>query len=382
MILFAVFSTIIAISCASITIQTLVGYSKFPLWFKCFAVFFITLFWVSPILIFMLKRSVSHSPATLLSIHILYMMFGLIFILFVILIARDIAWYVLYYIKKPAFIPHPKDLHWLNLTNLIAIVSSIMIFSYSYYEGVRFPTIKEVNLSSTKVHNTFEVVLITDLHINQGTSNERLEDIVSRINQLNPDVVLFVGDMIDDDVRSIGHKVDILKELKPKFGTYFSSGNHELYNGYIDWVVKFSSLGEGFKFLSNNSVEISEKNVFILGIPDTRVMRAFPSTVKEFDALMTGVDEKEYKILMSHAPEVANALPQGMFDLQLSGHTHGGQIFPFHILAKIENKFLAGLYKVDKTDVYVSRGTGYWGPPVRFLAPSEITLIRISPVEQ
>lgn len=376
MMIFIIFTAIIAVSCSAITIKTLVGYSGFSLFTKILVTIFVTFSWFAPIVSMTLKRTFPGVPSVIIVSQILYMLFGLAFILIVVLLVRDFIWYILYYSKK-FNVPNIKDAAWLNKLNIIAVIFSLLVFSYALYEGLKDPDIKEVELVSSKIKDKFDIVLITDIHIDQETSDAKIKRLVEKVNSLNPDAVLFVGDMVDGSVKVLGSKIDILKSLKPKKGTFFTSGNHELYNGFGEWILKFSSLGDGFYFIDNISIDIAEQNVFILGIPDTRVLRLYPQFLPDLEKVMGKVDSNKYRILMSHAPDVANSLPIGAFDLQVSGHTHGGQIFPFHFLAKIENKFLAGLYDVNGTKLYVSRGAGYWGPPLRFLAPSEITLIKL-----
>lgn len=378
MIIFAIFTAVIALSCSVITIKTLVGYSNFSLFTKALVTIIVTFSWFAPILSMAIKRSIPNVPGAMALSQGLYMLFGLAFILLMILLARDIIWYILFYTKK-INVPDPKDITWLNKANLMAVILSVVIFSYAIYEGMREPRIKEVDLVSSKVNGEFTMALVTDIHIDQDTNDKTIKSLVERINELNPDVVLFVGDMVDGPVKFLGEKVDILKGLTPKYGTYFTSGNHELYSGFHFWVSKFDSLGDGFRFIDNTGIHIEDKNVFLFGVPDTRILRVFPAYAPDFDiSVVSQTKGDEYKVVLSHAPDAALSMPEGLFDLQLSGHTHGGQIFPFHILAKTENKFLAGLYDVNGMKLYVSRGAGYWGPPLRFLAPSEITFIKIT----
>ncbi|MDR1694157.1 MAG: metallophosphoesterase [Lactobacillaceae bacterium] len=374
--LFIVFATIVAISCSAITIRTLVGYSDFSILVKAVVTIVVAFSWFAPVISMTLKRNFHNVSGIVTASQILYMLFGLAFILFTTLLVRDFVWYILYYSKK-FNIPSPKDVSWINKTNLYALIFSLLVFSYSLYEGMKDAPVKEVDLYSSKINGSFSIALVTDIHIDQDTNDKKIERLVERVNSLNPDIILFVGDMVDATINVLESKVDILKGLKAKYGVLFTSGNHEMYNGLPQWMIKFSSMGEGFSFVDNLGISFNDKNVFIFGLPDARVLSAFPMFTPDLDKVMEDVSEDSYKILMSHAPHIVDGLPEGMFDLQLSGHTHGGQIFPFHILAKMENKYLAGLYDVNGTKLYVSRGAGHWGPPLRFLAPSEITFIKV-----
>ncbi|MDD4557292.1 MAG: metallophosphoesterase [Alphaproteobacteria bacterium] len=376
MIMFFLMVGVIAICCSAITIKTLVGYGSFSVLTKALVTLIVTMSWFAPVVTTALKKAYTNVPLVISISHLLYFFFGMAFILLTILLVRDFVWYVGWFLKK---LPSPKDVHLLNMSNVVALLLSFSLTLYSFYEGVRAPRLKEVELYSPKIIKEFRIILLTDTHINQGTTIKELENLVARVNSQNPDIVLLVGDIIDDRLPVLENKVDVLKGFKAKYGSYLSLGNHELYNGLNSWSVKFSHMGKGFQLLTNQGASLPMENVFLLGIPDTRIFRAYPQFTPDYEKLMQNASKMSYKILLSHAPDVAKELPEGMFDLQVSGHTHGGQIFPFHIPAKIENKFLAGLYNERGTRVYVSRGAGYWGPPIRFLAPSEITLIKILP---
>lgn len=377
-LIFIFFVAFIAICTSIITTKTLVGYMNIPYWLKTLVLFVIFGCWIAPIISMWLKRVYSNVPFVIYTSDVLHFVFGFAFLLFVILLSRDIFWYIGYYFKK---LPDPKDLYWLNRANILALSISLLISFYALYEGTKEPSIKEVDIYSDKVSSDFSIILITDWHINQGTTKKDIQKIVDRVNVLSPDVVLLVGDIIDDKSHIIGDKIDLIDGFVSKYGNYISFGNHEFYNGLESWRARFNSI-ENIKLLDNSNIELSDINISITGIPDTRIFNNYPQHKPDFDVLMKDVQSSRYKIILSHAPDFAKQLPEGVFDLQVSGHTHGGQIFPFHILAKLENKFLAGLYDERGTNVYVSRGAGYWGPPIRLFAPSEITLIRIKPNEK
>ena len=179
---------------------------------------------------------------------------------------------------------------------------------------------------------------------------------------------MLVGDIIDDEPDVLKEKVAELKNIKAK-NVYVSLGNHEYYNAPIKWMIEFTHMG--FDVLHNTGAEIGQTGVYLAGIPD-----ANSATVNFKKALYASSDDY-YKVLMSHSPRpVKNE--ENTFDLQISGHTHGGQIFPFHFLAKEANGYLAGMYNLENGNkLYITRGAGYWGPPMRLLAPSDITVFNL-----
>lgn len=254
----------------------------------------------------------------------------------------------------------------------ILAVSALCSF-YALYAGIKIPDVKSINLYSDKITEAKKIVLLSDIHIHRVINPEKVKGIVDAANKLNPDIILLDGDIIDDDVEKVHNISLLLQELKAKEGIYFVTGNHEFYTGYKQSVQELKSFG--FKFLENDGVSLG--NIYLAGIPDVFSGANFGRTANIEEAFAFA-DNNQFKILMSHTPTDFHA--GNNFDLELSGHTHGGQIFPFHILTKIHNKYLAGMYDMENdAKIYVTSGSGQWGPQMRFLAPSEITLINILP---
>ena len=197
---------------------------------------------------------------------------------------------------------------------------------------------------------------------------------VDLANAQEADLIVLPGDIIDDRMEAVLPQAGELKRLKSRYGVYFSPGNHEFYNGLVEiqWYLQKA----GFVWLSENGRNVEGLPLYIAGMPDGPRQR----TQTQYPHLLRNADPEAYKILLAHNPAKARAyLGQG-FDLQLSAHTHGGQIFPFHLPVRLANNFLSGLYELPEGKLYISRGAGYWGPPMRLLAPSDMTLIRLLPV--
>src|SRR6185295_11857104 len=192
------------------------------------------------------------------------------------------------------------------------------------------------------------------------------------------DVVAITGDLVDGSVSELATEVAPLARLESRHGTYFVTGNHEYYSGVEPWLAELRRLG--MKVLHNEHVVIVRDGATLLlgGVPDYSGGHFDSAHRSDPKAALAGAPmDAAVKILLAHQPRSAAAAEQAGFDLQLSGHTHGGQFLPWTFLVKLQQPFTAGLHRLGRLRVYVSRGTGYWGPPQRLGAPSEITEIRL-----
>lgn len=225
----------------------------------------------------------------------------------------------------------------------------------------------------------FSIALLTDVHIGPLLDGRFLRHLVEQTNALKPDLIAIGGDLIDGSVPQIGHHVAELRHLKSKYGTYFVTGNHEYYAGAGQWVDFLRSLG--IHVLINSRVPIGDEGASfdLVGLPDFHAGRVGAEEPQIAKAIM-GRDPERELIVLAHQPvQIQQAAIAGA-GLQLSGHTHGGQLYPFGALTRLVQPYLAGLYRHTGTDtqIYVSRGSGFWGPPMRVLAPAEISLLRLS----
>lgn len=256
--------------------------------------------------------------------------------------------------------------------NYFNIILAFVFTVSALYEGTKIPGLKELTLYSAKIKTEQKIAVLSDLHIHRTISPAKIKGIVDKTNAQNPDIILLAGDIIDDEAGKVSEITALLKGLKAKNGIYFVTGNHEFYAGYDETVNELKKLG--FTFLENDGLLI-DGNIYAAGIPDLFSGKSYGKEIdirKAFEKSNAG----EYRLLISHTP--ADFGTDNNFDLEVSGHTHGGQIFPFHVFAKLHNQYLAGLYPMDaQAQIYVSRGAGQWGPQMRFLAPSEITIIKL-----
>ncbi len=364
--LIAVFT--VGIACLAITYKTLVGYGNFPSIIKFATFMLLFAAWFSPVILRILSRwGWLEGTAYAITAKFAYFLMGFAFILFILIILREIIWYALYYIsRKPEL--SPDNIALLNRNNLLTLILALVISLYSVWEANKTPAIKEITLTDSKIKQDTKIVVASDLHIDKATPLWQIKNIVNAINSQNPEYILLIGDIIDDIPDNLNQEMAELTKLKAK-KVFISFGNHEFYNAPAKWMIKFTKLG--FEVLHNTGTAIGDTGIYIGGIPDAN------SANVNFAKVLYKTNEKQYKILMSHAPKIADTLEKGQFDLQLSGHTHGGQIFPFNFLAKEFNGYLAGMYEVNGNRLYITRGAGYWGPPMRFLAPADITVINL-----
>jgi len=260
------------------------------------------------------------------------------------------------------------------------IILAFTYLSLGVYSGIKEPVLNTVNIYNThfKVNN-FTIAQLSDVHVGRLIEKKFVQQCVERINTQQVDMVVITGDLVDMDIKSVMNELQPLADLKSRFGTFFVLGNHEYFHGAADIVAHLKTLN--ITPLLNESRLIGEgQQAFnLVGINDLVSTRigVLPYDIEQ--AFHT-VDKKLATLLLSHQPKSVKLLQDKNFDLMLSGRTHGGQIFPFGALVMMDQPYLAGLYQINQQkNIFVSRGTGYWGPPIRVFAPSEISLLTINP---
>lgn len=229
----------------------------------------------------------------------------------------------------------------------------------------------------TTARSGYRIVQITDVHVGPTIGREFIEQIVARVNSLNPDLIAITGDLVDGSVADLAEHVAPLAKLRAKDGVFFVTGNHEYYSGADSWIAHLGTK-LGVRVLRNEHVRIGGDDGFDLaGIDDASSHGLVEGHGADLRKALDGRDASRACVLLAHQPrgiDLADALG---VDLQLSGHTHGGQMVPWSFLVRLQQPFVAGLHKLARAQIYVSRGTGYWGPPMRVGAPAEITEIEL-----
>ena len=226
----------------------------------------------------------------------------------------------------------------------------------------------------------YSIAQISDIHVGPTIKRPYLNAIVNRVNALEADAIAVTGDLVDGSVQRLALHTQPLARLSAPDGAFFVTGNHEYYSGAEEWIAELRRLG--LTVLLNQHVvrRRGEAALMIAGVADYTAHHFNPAHRSDPQLAAAGAPgDLAVKILLAHQPRSAPAAAEAGFDLQLSGHTHGGQFFPWNLFVPLQQPFVAGLHRVRRLWVYTSRGTGYWGPPKRFGAPSEITLVRLVP---
>ncbi|MBB5189899.1 hypothetical protein HNQ50_000609 [Silvimonas terrae] len=226
--------------------------------------------------------------------------------------------------------------------------------------------------------NGFTIVQISDIHVGPTIKRRYLDAIVNKVNALQPDVIAVTGDLVDGSVADLSPHTAPLARLQARYGAYFVTGNHEYYSGADEWTAELRRLG--LHVLLNEHVVLDHDGspLVLAGVTDYSAHHFNEAQRSDPQAALAGApDNAGARVLLAHQPRTATAAAKAGFDLQLSGHTHGGQFWPWNLFVRFQQPFTAGLNRLNRLWVYTSRGTGYWGPPKRFGAPSEITRVRL-----
>ena len=219
----------------------------------------------------------------------------------------------------------------------------------------------------------FSIVQLTDIHVGNMVERRFLDELVRRANALRPDLVAVTGDLVDGDVSTLGSSVAALESLSSRHGTFFVTGNHDHYSGAAAWTAFLERLG--VQVLRNRHVRIGEgsASLDLIGVDDWGAR--LTGGGYDLEAALAGRDPERASVLLAHQPANFRVAAGRGIGLQLSGHTHGGQIFPFTLAVSLAWEFSAGLYRAGDAHIYVSRGCGFWGPPMRIDSPPELVKI-------
>ncbi|STP12597.1 metallophosphoesterase [Helicobacter mustelae] len=293
---------------------------------------------------------------------------------------------VLFYILiSPFFLFASKEQCFLALPYIktFCAILSVLGIVFSLYNGLgKKPMVKTLEIPIAKLKEPFSIAQISDLHLNALTKSKDLKDLIWKINALHPDAIMLTGDIIDAPLSKIREKLPLLGDLKARYGIYYVLGNHEYYHDTHAILEAIKNLG--IMVLNNSSTIIIKDQkplLNIIGITDLsgNKMGFFSPDINQ--AILKR-NPNIPSILLSHQPAVISHLEDKKVDLILSGHTHGGQIFPFNFLVLLKQPYLKGLHHYDSHSlIYINQGTGFWGPPMRLFTRSEITFITLKPQE-
>ncbi|MGW8325021.1 MAG: metallophosphoesterase [Desulfobacterales bacterium] len=260
---------------------------------------------------------------------------------------------------------------------ILAILISFAVMIYGYFEALSIRT-EHVTVKTPKIPETIgrlRVVQISDVHLGLIVGKSRLNRILEKVKDARPDILVSTGDLVDGQMDELDTLTDMIKNIPTTYGKFAVTGNHEFYAG-LDRALAFTKKA-GFTILRGEGLTVS--NVLnIAGVDDPAGKRYVPNLAVSEKALLEKMPGDKFTLFLKHQPVISSE-SLGRFDLQLSGHTHKGQIFPFYLFTKLFYRMHSGLSKLTGNALlYVSRGSGTWGPPVRFLSPPEVTIIDIT----
>lgn len=313
---------------------------------------------------------------------------GLFSTLWVLTVLRDLglllamAWLAL---APAAFVLAPWREGSAQAVPLLALLATVL----GFWNARRTAAVVRVDVPIANLPPAlqgFTVAQITDVHVGPTIKHGYLQAIVARVNGLQPDMVAITGDLVDGKVSELAPHVAPLAQLQSRHGSYFVTGNHEYYSGAHGWIAELRRIG--VTVLMNEHVVLhhgpagaqapGSTPLVVAGVADFSAHHFDPAHQSDPQAALRGAPaHAAVRLLLAHQPRSAPAAAAAGFDLQLSGHTHGGQFWPWNHFVRLQQPYTAGLHRHGGLWVYTSRGTGYWGPPKRFGAPSEITLLRL-----
>jgi len=323
-----------------------------------------------------------------------YVALGFLSLVITLLIARDLLW-LLWHGGEQALIlaqrlfsvtamppAEPARRQFiLQATNVGVLAAAAALTGYGVYEARKRPGIIDVAIPIAGLPLEFvgfRLVQITDIHAGLTVKRDWIRTIVDEVTRLTPDLIAFTGDLADGSVPHLREDVASFGDLQAPYGKYFVTGNHEYYSGAEEWVAEARRLGYDVLMNEHRLIRRNGSTIVLAGVTDVSGGQFLPSHKSDPKAALKDAPLDMTRILLAHQPRTLyEAEPLG-FDLMISGHTHGGQFFPWNLVATIGQPFISGLHKHNGSWVYVSKGTGYWGPPVRLGARSEITVFTLT----
>jgi predicted MPP superfamily phosphohydrolase len=272
---------------------------------------------------------------------------------------------------------------WIKPSALVTLFLALFVTLAGLIIARRRPGIVEVNIpviDLPRALHGFSIAQISDVHVGPTIKRGFVEGIVRRVNALKADMIAVTGDLVDGSVAQLSAHTAPLAGLKARHGAYFVTGNHEYYSGERAWTEEIRRLG--LQVLKNEHVVLKHDgaSLVLAGVTDFSAHHFDPAQRSDPAAALRGAPiDAGARVLLAHQPSSAMAAANAGFDVQISGHTHGGQFWPWNLFVHLFQPFTSGLHRLKNLWIYVSRGTGYWGPPNRFGVPSEITRIRLVP---
>ncbi|EAI0956531.1 metallophosphoesterase [Campylobacter coli] len=257
----------------------------------------------------------------------------------------------------------------------LTIISLAVVLIYtSINNAIRVPEIQSTDIYLAKLDRDLKIAMLTDIHLGKNLHKDFLDRLIVEVNLQKPDMVVIVGDLVDTNPKELQNYISRLNDLKSTYGTFYALGNHEYYHG-VDEVLNLLKEYTNMKILLNQNLDLGFIN--IAGLGDLAGLSK-GLYAPDLARIKVDLNTSKASILLTHQPKTALLYNLSDFDLILSGHTHGGQIFPFMFLVKLHQGFIRGLYDLgENTKLFVSSGAGFWGPSLRVFAPNEIVILNL-----
>ena len=270
-----------------------------------------------------------------------------------------------------------------GLSAILVVLLGILVTLVGFISARRRARIVDVRVPIANLPaalDGFSIAQVSDVHVGATIRREYVSRIVEAVNALEADVIALTGDFVDGPVHELAPHTAPLARLRARYGAFFVTGNHEYYSGAGPWTAEFRRLGLHVLLNEHAVIRHAGAALVIAGVTDYSAHHFTPAHRSDPQGALAGAPpEATVRILLAHQPRSAAAAAAAGFQLQLSGHTHGGQFWPWTLFVRFQQPFTAGLHRLNQLWVYVSRGTGYWGIPNRFGAPAEITRLRLVP---
>ncbi|OYO28972.1 metallophosphoesterase [Janthinobacterium sp. PC23-8] len=287
--------------------------------------------------------------------------------------------FVLAVLRELLLLYPPVRLH--QQASAIAVIGlALLATSVGFVNARRIARVKDVKVAIAGLPPAlqgFTIVQLSDIHVGATIKRAWVEAMVARANSLNADAIAITGDVVDGSVAQLGAHVAPLGALRARHGVFLVTGNHEYYCGAAPWVAEFRRLGLTVLMNEHRVLGHDGAQLLMAGVTDYNAAHFDPAHGSDPQAAIAGAPAGLPRIVLAHQPRSAPALEAAGFDLQLSGHTHGGQFWPWNLFVPLQQPYVAGLHRRGRLQIYVSCGTGYWGPPKRLGAPAEITRITL-----
>ncbi|GAB4337444.1 MAG: metallophosphoesterase [Desulfobulbaceae bacterium] len=338
-------------------------------------VFFSLIMTLTPVLVRLAENSGLEIPARILA-WTGYTWMGLLFLFVAVAAFYDVAALLKVFFLSLAKKPFAMPPSYRRKRFLVQVVLVLLFYGYGMYEAGNIRTV-HVTIASPEISSRvgrFRVAQISDVHLGLLVREKRLARILEKIVEASPDLVVSTGDLVDGQLDDLSGVEQMLGELNPPFGKLAVTGNHEFYAG-IDQSLDFTERA-GFMVLRNEAITVN--GVAFVGVDDRTAERFGDPPEQSERELLRRQNRNMFTVLLKHRP-VVDPESVGLFDLQLSGHAHKGQIFPFNVFTWLAFRYPAGINMLASGYLYVSNGSGTWGPPIRFLAPPEVTIIDLVP---